>query len=471
MKHNFKRFILPVALMLAVILVLSVALAESTLNGLWKSGTDLLFHTSNVTVKGEASFSLDGEHFKTMQLDYVQDGFNSYYGLKLLTPRDDGTERETGWTIIAEKDEYYVMEAFYPGTYRTGTDEPQDTLLRRTVQLDALTDLGGLVAAQVEAMLPEDALTVTETDGGKTVHLSLKADQVPPLAVSALNTAAGYLCNRWFLGGYDHTLVENEYATFDKYITVTQALTDGTARWELRAVDADCTLDAQGRLTGLKGELTVQSIYWDGVARDIGVKFDFTVSDYGKSRVKRFDPADYGVELYWDWITEQMYGEEENIGMDEDAWDEWVGRTVKLLEAQGYAVRADAYLDGWVSDGYITICVTNPSDDFFCTFTEDGYLTSLQNLNTLWMQAEEETAPDADAETLKAAESLIRSFIADVNPALTEKLTSLTPQSAITAMDGSRYLTFRNMGPDGTHFVVRIEPDLRLEYFAINDEE
>ena len=144
MKRHLKKLILPAALVLCVILAVSAALAESTLNGLWKSGCDLLFHTHNVTVKGEASFFLDGEKFKTMRLDYVQDGYRSYYGLKLLTPRADGTQRETGWTIIADQEDITVMEAFYPGTYRTATDDAQNTLLRRTVQLDALTELGYL---------------------------------------------------------------------------------------------------------------------------------------------------------------------------------------------------------------------------------------------------------------------------------------------------------------------------------------
>ncbi|MBO4926431.1 MAG: hypothetical protein J5472_08110 [Clostridia bacterium] len=469
MKRHLKRLLLPAALVLCVILAVSAALAESTLNGLWKSGCDLLFNTHNVTVKGEATFALDGEQFKTMQLHYVQDGYRSYYGLKLLTPRADGSQRETGWTIIADQEDIIVMEAFYPGTYRTATDAAQNTLLRRTVQLDALTELGGLLAAQLEPMLPEGALTAEKTDGGAAVHIALKGDQIPALAVSALNAAAGYLSNRWFSGGYDRAVIEDDSFAFDHYITVTQALTDGTVQWKLQGVDADLTLDSQGRLTGARGEIQVQSVYWDGAAREVAVKFDFTVSDYGASRVKPFNPADYGVELFWDWIREQ-YGESPE-GLDEDAWDEWIGQTVSLLEGQGFPVHPDASLGGWISEEGVNVNITNVGEDYLCTYAEDGRLLSLQNLTALWLQSEEEPAAETDADTLQSAEALIRAFVAQVNPPLAEKLDSLTPRSAITAEDGSRYLTFRNMAQDGAHFVVRVEPSLRMEYFAVTGEE
>jgi hypothetical protein len=289
------------------------------------------------------------------------------------------------------------------------------------------------------------------------------------LAVSALNTAAGYLCNRWFSGSYDRAVIEDDSFAFDQYITVTQALTDGTVQWKLQGVDADLSLDSQGRLTGARGEMQVQSVYWDGAAREVAVQFDFTVSDYGTSRVKPFAPADYGVQLFGDWIREQA-GEDPE-GLDEDAWDEWIGQTVSLLEDQGFPVHPDASLGGWISEEGVNVNITNVGEDYLCTYAEDGRLLSLQNLTALWLQSEEEPAADADAEALQSAEALIRAFIAKVNPPLAEKLDSLTPQSAIAAEDGSRYLTFRNMAQDDAHFVVRIEPSLRLEYYAVIGEE
>ena len=293
--HRTKVFILAAALCLCAALT-AMALTDGALKTLWNSGCDFLFHTDNVTVTGQATFSLDGKRFKTAELNYIQDGYKSYYGLKLLTPWSDGTEHESGWTIIATEDgDITVMEAFRPGVYLWATGTPQNTLLRRTVRLDAMTELGGLLAGSVESLLPEGAVTVTEAEGTKTVHIALAEGQIPDTAVSALNLAAGYLSDRWFCYGYDRTAIKDEAFAFDRYITVTEALTGGTVRWTLRSVDADFSLDAQGRLAGVRGTLKAASTYWDGTVREVEVKFDFTAADYGTSVVKPFDPADYGV--------------------------------------------------------------------------------------------------------------------------------------------------------------------------------
>ncbi|MBR1585173.1 MAG: hypothetical protein IJ662_06515 [Clostridia bacterium] len=296
MRHN-KCFILGIVI-LALTLVIGTALAESTLVSLWDSGMDFLFHTDNVTVTGDAVFTLDGQRFKTAQLNYVQDGFSSYYGLKLLTPGKDGDERESGWIILADANgKIAVMEVYEPGTYKQGYGTAQNTLLRRSVQLDALAELGGLIVGQVDAMMPEGAVTVAEREGGKSVHIRLNADQIPKVAVSALNVAAGYLSDRWFSYSHDRDLKNNGEMDFDTYVTVTEALTDGTVTWTLRDADVEASLDAQGRLSAVSGTVNAASTFWDGSVRVVGVQFHLTMQDYGTSRVKPFDPADYQVTL------------------------------------------------------------------------------------------------------------------------------------------------------------------------------
>ena len=202
MRH-FKKRILTFA---AVIGILSAfaARADSALSGLWESGCAFLFDTDNVTVTGEAEFTLDGELFKTARLRYVQDGPASFYKLQLFTPAAGGSERETGWTILSDGDgNLAVMETYFPGVYRKGTSFAHNTLLRRSLELDALTDLGGFLVKQIGPMLPEGAVTEAETDEGKTVRIRLEDGEIPDVATSALNVAAGYLSDRWFSGGYD----------------------------------------------------------------------------------------------------------------------------------------------------------------------------------------------------------------------------------------------------------------------------
>ena len=123
--HRSKVFILIAALCLCAVLT-AFALNDGALTELWDSGCDFLFRTDNVTVTGKATFSLDGEHFKTAELNYIQDGYSSYYGLKLLTPKADGGEEETGWIIISDEDGLCsVMEAYTPDVYRWATTAPQ----------------------------------------------------------------------------------------------------------------------------------------------------------------------------------------------------------------------------------------------------------------------------------------------------------------------------------------------------------
>lgn len=299
------RHLKSLAVLTAILLCVSFsasALTEGALTRLWGSGCDLLFHTDNVTVKGEATFFLDGERFKTAQLHYVQDGYDSYYGLKLLSPRASGGERENGWIIVANRSaghtDIAAIELYQPVQYHTGTDMPNNTLLRRSVQLDALTELGGLLIRQLEPAFPEGCVTANESDGGTAVHIALADGQIPDVAASALNVGLGYLSDRWFsYGRHDRSVTPEERARFEDYFTATQALTDGTVKWTLRGIDADFTCDAQNRLTGARGSLRVASEYWDGAVREVEVRFDLAMTDYGASAVQPFNLVDYGVSL------------------------------------------------------------------------------------------------------------------------------------------------------------------------------
>ena len=71
---RYSKLLILVAALLIMLELTGVALAENTIDSLWKSGNAFLFHTDNVTVNGDAVFSLDGKLFKTARLDYIQDG-------------------------------------------------------------------------------------------------------------------------------------------------------------------------------------------------------------------------------------------------------------------------------------------------------------------------------------------------------------------------------------------------------------
>ena len=302
MRHT-KALILITALALCAALT-AFALGDGPLTSVWNSGSDLLFKTDNVSLDGDATFTLDGKLFKTAKLHYVQDGYSSLYDLKLLTPLKAGGERLSGWTIVADPEgNYAVMEAYYPGTYKWGVDDPQNTLLRRTMQLDALAELGGLLVNQIDGTLPEGAVTVKDQDGQKTVRLTVAGDQIPPLAASALNVAARFLSDRWFGLHRDRNINSEYHWAFDGYIAPAQALADGTVHWDMRKVDVEFVIDAQNHLTSVSGSAVADSTFWDGSVREVAAQFNLTASNYGESTVKAFDPADYSVSL----ATEEYY--------------------------------------------------------------------------------------------------------------------------------------------------------------------
>ncbi|MBR6187105.1 MAG: hypothetical protein IKQ41_12705 [Clostridia bacterium] len=462
--HKTKVTLL-LATLLACVLCVSIALAESSMAGLWQSGCDFLFHTDNVTVTGEATFSLDGERFKTAKLNYIQDGYHSYYGLTLLTPRADGTEQETGWTILAdETGNYYVMEAYFPGTYRIGNSLPQNSLLRRTVRLDALANLGGLLIGQIEPLLPDGVITQEEKDGVKCVHLALSDGQTPDIALSALNVAAIYLSDRWF--AIEHSIPEDGYVLFENYTTKTNALTDGTIFWKLKSADVDFVLDAQGRFSSVKGTVSAESTFWDQSVRTVEVAFSLDMTAYGESHVKPFDPADYNVELMeFEYAQEEMGFE--LIPIDSEEMDALMDKAAALLATQGFTIDPNASRGGWNMGAFIDVSFMNPDDvEYNCTFAEDGSVLMMQAYWTGWAESEEKEPEGVEEETIAAAKALIQSFIDENNPALSPDIPSLTLFSMMKPQEGGTYLVFGDAEQSIVIFVVQVEPAMRIVHYA-----
>lgn len=461
-----KSFILLSAILLCICLTVTGLAQGGILTELWNSGCDLLFHTDNVTVTGEASFSLDGQLFKTAKLHYVQDGCNSLYDLTLLTPRANGDERESGWIIIAdEKGNCYVMERYYPGTYKTGFDTPNNTLLRRSVRLDAMTDLGGMLVGPLEGMLPDGALTVTEEGGTKQVRLLLTENQIPGMAVSALNMAASYLSDRWFVFGRERTLVEDACIPFENYITVTQALTDGTVRWSLREADVTFSLDAQGRMTAAQGSVRAASTFWDEVVREVTVRFDLAFENFGTSHVEPFDPDAYNVVPMYVFQSENR--EEPVRVLEDDEWDDMMNRSSALLSALGYSISDDSTFCGWYSGDVICVdAAFADGTECLCVFEEDGTLVGLENLTAAWDFSTEADAEDVAAPLAAEAKDRLLAFVAEYNPALAEVMGTLSVEGKMTGEDGGLYLVFEDMENYSSLYVIQAEPALRIEYFS-----
>ena len=151
----------------AFLLILSLcfsAHAESTVASLIDAAEKLAFETDNVTITGKAEFLLDGKRFKTAEITYVQDGENSFWQEKLLTPEDWRPDRESGFTVVQYVDEIigdeiFVTETLHPGLYRHGYSNAEKTLIRRSPITDLLLAMSRSAAVQLEPLREEEPVS------------------------------------------------------------------------------------------------------------------------------------------------------------------------------------------------------------------------------------------------------------------------------------------------------------------------
>ena len=161
---KYKRIRLIAALLLALAMV-SGACAESVLTEFYDAGTRLLFETENVTLTGHAEFSLDGEWFKTAEGTCIQAGDDAYQRLRLTTPLADGSNRETGYTVVAKGSQVSAIEDYYPQYYREYGRNPDQSMIKPTVYLNSLMAMGRMVAGAMEPGL-EGKVTAGVAENG-----------------------------------------------------------------------------------------------------------------------------------------------------------------------------------------------------------------------------------------------------------------------------------------------------------------
>lgn len=290
-----KRITVLILIVMMMVGTAAAAQAEPPLRMMYDSFAELLFDTSNVTITGHAEFSLAGERFKTADAKYIQDGTNSLWDWKLITPRQDGTERPGGYTVIANGEKVYVMEVFYPGVYKTGTTAASDTILRKSVQLNLLRDFLRIMADQSDALLGGDAVQVVRNDEtGMEVRVQAGKD-IPEIVNTALNMTVQFAAKRYFDTDYDR-ISEPYMGSMGSYITVTQGILGTTSYMALREADITLKRSADGKLESAEGSVAIELNTENDGVRILDITFRLDVSDRGSSRVDAFRPEDYGVE-------------------------------------------------------------------------------------------------------------------------------------------------------------------------------
>jgi len=453
------------------------AFAETPVRAMYDSIFNLLFDTNNVTLAGHAEFSLDGERFKTADLRYVQDGTNSLLEWKLLTPRRDGSEREGGYTVIANGENVYVMETFYPGIYKTGSTAESATIMRRSIQLNLLRDLLRILSDQAESLLGKDAVTAESDQTGMTVHIQAGKD-VPELVNTALNMTVQFVARRYFDTDYDQ-ISERYMVPMENYITVTQAILGSARYMYLNQADITLKRDAGGNFESVDGKVSIELDTGDDGKRMLDISFRLDASDYGGSKVAVFNPADYNVELAEGAMSRSR---PERKSMDPDTEKRFLEMAKIRFWLAGYKV--DEAMNGTVriedgnsdpEDERIYIDFESEDGSARWTYFTDaiGRMLGLQNMTNNWQNTDEERHLEEyqDQKLVEETEEKILSWLAEENPELSADVLSLKTDWWLQKND-ELYLHFWEGGEPVNHAwdevdcIVRIQPEWRIEFFS-----
>ncbi len=275
------------------------ALADNSLNLFYDAAMELLFEIPNVTLTGHAEFSLDGERFKTADLRYVQDYTNSMLQLNLLTPRRNGSkepDRESGYTVIANGENIYVMEVIYPGVYKTGSTYTQSTILRKSVQMSLMTDMIRILANQADTLFGTEAVTIQPCEtGGKELRIQL-GENVPAIVNTALNLIFQFTAKRYFDTDYDQ-VSERIMVPMENAMTVMLGILWNTKSVSLKTADISAVRSDAGDLEQIKGAVSLKLNTGKDGTRQLDTAFRLDVSDLDGSHVDLFDPEAYSVRL------------------------------------------------------------------------------------------------------------------------------------------------------------------------------
>ena len=455
-------------IILSIILVTALtagALAEKPLTALCDSADELLFATSNVTITGEADFTLDEEWFKTAGIKYIQDGDRSYWDLKLTSPKADGTERHNGYTVIADGSKIYVMEVYRPGVYKTGTGTPQSTLLRKSIQLDLMRRMIRTIAGQAEEANGNSTVLVEKK--GSTVRITAEKDA--PAAVNlALDLFSQYIARRYFHMDYDQ-ISERNMIPMNAYLTVTEGILACTKSIELKHADISVQEDQSGQPEKISGSVSfLLNTAKDG-ERTVEITFHADITDKGKSHVDTFTPADYNVRPAEGAMDIESI---EFSEVDEYTQEKLTEQAKTAWEQAGYTLDPSTYGYSYKQNGRYYTDLNDVTDNLSlsCLTNVGGKILELRNTANLWQDRSfDYENPCPYTELIEEAALKVKEYLAKVNPEDLKRVDHLKVQCWLET-DDELYLEFSEdpiaQDWDGILVVVRVKPDWQVEYYS-----
>ena len=455
-----KKLTTSLILILLILVMCFTAMAENrtTTTELYDSMTRLLFYKDNVTLNGTAKFSLDGVWLKTAEITLQQDGNRSFRKLSLSGPKRDGTVQKNGYTIITDDTTLYLMEEYYPGIYRTGGTAAHTSLIRRSRETEQLISLGRAMIAHADLFAGENPLTeMPEGD----IRFEIK-ENVPDLFNAVLNQAFQFAARRYFDNEYDSYSMDG-MATVRDYATVSQGILYTAQSMSLKQALLTMKRDENGMPKYLEGEIALIMETAAEGTRQINVSFQMNVKDLEKTKVKRFDPADYNVVSEYEMIgSETMFIDEQDLNEIEIA-------ALDALILAGFDRNSIVYMEYQSAEdggGEVSFGGMEGWEETI-RIAGNCKVTAMDMDSAEWKNGSDDQFikdPQPDAETDEKVKAFLKKFLQEVNPEAVNTADSLKPEWVYKRYD---HAYAKYTGENQAEFVVRIEPEMRAESVSL----
>ena len=184
------------AVLLAAVFLCSTACAEGNLSELYQAVEQFIEATGNVTLTGRAAFTLNGDCFKTISLEYLRENdLDHYKDVNFWTKGKNGKPYESGYTILA-KDGLADAWDKYSHYYERDVDySERKSLLNRdtmVVYQEALKIVLGLAEGALQPFV-----TVENTQGKTTYWVAAEGRALPDVLRQAAETGIRFALSNY----------------------------------------------------------------------------------------------------------------------------------------------------------------------------------------------------------------------------------------------------------------------------------
>ena len=271
---------------------------------------------------------------------------------------------------------------------------------------------------------------------------------------------------------YDRILAEGSYATIRDYGTVSQGILYCARGFSLRNAEITVKMGehypahAEGSI-GLYMETAGEGV------RRLDISFEADATDIGDTMLKKFDPADYGVELAPDAVD---YGREEPYQpvLDAALKDQMELDAMDIWRPAGFNTNATAPVScEWDEYNYIVTIRDGDGIDKKTFFDETGRFYHMEASPNDWWDGilsieEYNTEPQLDSETDRKAKAFFMEYLENIHYEQRDQVKDLRVQWTFEK-NGNLYVCYEDEADpngEGVYFVIRISPEMRIESYS-----